>query len=89
MSLRNQPLLGDLLLALRAVVGGRLELLKDHFEAQVSGTPAEWHLDLRPMHADVSRYIEWIHVSGHGPEPLRFEIIERSGDRTVTEIEPR
>jgi outer membrane lipoprotein-sorting protein len=88
-SLRNQPLLGGLLLGFRAVVSGHLDMLAASFEVQVSGTPEAWRIDLRPTQADVAKYIGAIHVTGKGSEPLRFEILERNGDRTVTAIEPR
>ena len=88
-SLRNQPLLGGLLLGFRAVVSGHLDMLADSFEVQVSGTSEAWRIDLRPTQADVAKYIGAIHVTGKGSEPLRFEILERNGDRTITAIEPR
>lgn len=88
-SLRNQPLLGGLLLGFKAVVSGHLEMLAPSFEVQVSGTPEAWRMDLRPTQADVAKYIEAIRVTGKGSEPLRFEILECNGDRTITAIEPR
>lgn len=88
-SLRNQPLLGALLLGFKAVVSGHLDMLAGSFEVQVSGTPEAWRIDLRPTQADVAKYIEAIHVTGKGSEPLRFEILERNGDRIITAIEPR
>jgi outer membrane lipoprotein-sorting protein len=88
-SLRNQPLLGGLILGFKAVVSGHLEMLAASFEVQVSGTPEAWQIDLRPTQADVAKYIEAIHVTGKGSEPLRFEILECNGDRTITAIEPR
>jgi Outer membrane lipoprotein carrier protein LolA-like len=88
-SLRNQPLLGGLLLGFKAVISGRLDTLAATFDSTVSGTADEWRLDLRPTQADVVRYIDIIHISGRGSEPLRFEVLERSGDLTVTDIEPR
>jgi hypothetical protein len=88
-SLRNQPLLGALLLGFKAVVSGHLDMLAGSFEVQVSGTPEAWRIDLRPKQADVAKYIGAIHVTGKGSEPLCFEILERNGDRTITAIEPR
>lgn len=88
-SLRNQPLLGGLLLSFKAVIGGQLESLDSTFIATVGGTADQWTLDLRPTQPDVAKYIAVIHVSGHRSEPLHFEVVERSGDRTVTDIEPR
>ncbi len=88
-SLRNQPLLGGLLLGFKAIISGRLDTLVSTFDTAVSGSAADWHLDLRPIQPDVGRYIESIQITGRGSEPLRFEIQERSGDRTITTIEPR
>jgi Outer membrane lipoprotein carrier protein LolA-like len=88
-SLRNQPLLGGLLLSFKAVIGGQLDSLGTSFTATVGGTPDAWTLDLRPTQADVARYVDAIRVSGRRSDPLRFEVIERSGDRTVTDIVPR
>lgn len=88
-SLRNQPLLGGLLLSFKAVIGGQLDSLGNSFSSTVGGTAEQWTLDLRPLQPDVAKYIDVIHVSGRRSEPLRFEVVERSGDRTVTDIEPR
>jgi hypothetical protein len=89
LSLRNQPLLGGLLLGFKAIVGGQLESLATTFAVTPGGTVDAWTLDLRPTQPDVARYIEVIHVSGRRSDPLRFEVVERSGDRTVTTLEPR
>lgn len=89
LSLRNQPLLGGLLLSFKAVIGGQLDSLGSTFTTALDGTADQWSLELRPTQADVAKYIEVIHVSGRRSEPLRFEVVERSGDRTVTDIEPR
>jgi len=88
LSLRNQPLLGGLLLSFKAVIGGQLDSLGSTFATVLKGTADQWTLELRPIQADVAKYIEVIHVSGVRSEPLRFEVVERSGDRTVTDIEP-
>jgi hypothetical protein len=88
-SLRNQPLLGGLLLSFKAIIGGQLDSLASSFSTSVAGTAEQWTLDLRPLQPDVAKYIDVIHVSGRRSEPLRFEVVERSGDRTVTDIEPR
>lgn len=89
LSLRNQPLLGGLLLSFKAVIGGQLDSLGPDFATVLKGTADQWTLELRPTQAEVARYIEVIHVNGRRSEPLRFEVVERSGDRTVTDIEPR
>jgi len=89
LSLRNQPLLGGLLLGFKAVIGGQLDSLASTFAVTPGGTPDAWTLDLQPLQADVARYIDVIHVSGRRSEPLRFEVVERSGDRTVTDIQPQ
>lgn len=87
-SLRNQPLLGSLLLGFKAVVSGRLETLAPDFETDVSGTAANWTLLLKPSAPDLARYIDHILVVGQETGPQRFEVLERNGDRTVTGIEP-
>ncbi len=88
LSLRNQPLLGGLLLGFKAIVSGRLETLGPDFETTVSGTAGNWSLVLTPRQPDVARYIDHILVNGRESGPQRFEVRERNGDRTVTEIEP-
>jgi hypothetical protein len=88
-SLRNQPLLGGLLLGFKAIIGGQLDSLGASFSTSVAGTAEQWTLDLRPLQPEVAKYIDVIHASGRRSEPLRFEVVERNGDRTVTDIEPR
>lgn len=85
-SLRNQPLLGGLLKGFKAVVSGDLVALTPDFESTVNGTAEDWTLTLRPVQPDVARYIENIEVLGNRSEPRRFTVVERNGDRTVTDI---
>lgn len=88
-SLRNQPLLGGLLLGFKAVVSGRLETLEPAFATSVSGTAASWTLLLEPRASELARYIDHILVVGQELGAQRFEVLERNGDRTVTVIEPQ
>jgi len=88
-SLRNQPLLGGLLLGFKAVVSGQIDTLTGEFATTVTGSAESWRLDLAPARPEVAKYIETISVTGRMTEPLRFEVIERNGDRTVTDIAPR
>lgn len=85
-SLRNQPLLGGLLKGFKAVVSGDLATLTPDFTSMVTGTAENWTLALRPVQPEVARYIESIEVLGSGSEPRRFTVVERNGDRTVTEV---
>jgi hypothetical protein len=87
-STRNQPLLSGLMLGFQAVVSGQLASLEPYYLLNVSGTAQAWQLLLQPRDKEISRYVSSLVVTGRNSEPLKFEVNERSGDRTVTEILP-
>ena len=88
LSTRNQPLLRGLMLSFQSVVSGQLSALEPYYTLQTSGNASKWQLMLEPKDAEIKKYVERVVVDGRDSNPLRFEVIERSGDRTVTEIEP-
>jgi hypothetical protein len=85
-STRNQPLMQGLLLSFQAVVSGRLALLDSYYQSQLSGTPQQWQLTLQPTDAALASHVDHVIIDGRESNPVRFEIVERNGDRTVTDI---
>ena len=88
LSTRNQPLLRGLMLSFQSVVSGQLSALEPYYYLHTSGNPSKWQLTLESKDSEIKKYVERVVVDGRDSNPLRFEVIERSGDRTVTEIEP-
>jgi outer membrane lipoprotein-sorting protein len=85
-STRNQPVLRGLMLGFQAVVSGQLDTLHEYYSVELKGDAGHWQLKLTPTDTQLSRYINRVNISGEQGEPRQFEIIERNGDRSVTDI---
>jgi outer membrane lipoprotein-sorting protein len=88
LSTRDQPLLRGLMLSFQAVVSGKLDMLEPYYLLQLTGDPAQWQLVLDPKDAALKQHVKRVVIDGRESNPVRFEVTEQSGDRTVTEIEP-
>lgn len=88
LSTRDQPLLRGLMLSFQAVVSGKLETLEPYYLLQLTGEPSQWQLVLDPKDTALKQHVKRVVIDGRESNPLRFEVIEQAGDRTVTEIEP-
>jgi outer membrane lipoprotein-sorting protein len=88
LSTRDQPLLRGLMLSFQAVVSGKLTTLEPYYLLQLTGDAAQWQLVLDPKDTTLKQPVKRVVIDGRESNPLRFEVLEQSGDRTVTEIEP-
>jgi hypothetical protein len=85
--LSSQPLLAAFAASLRGVLGGDLGLLREHYRILLGGDELSWRLELLPLEADAARYVERIIVSGEGGRIRQIEVHERSGDRSVMQLQ--
>jgi outer membrane lipoprotein-sorting protein len=84
--LSSQPLLAAFAASLRGVLGGNAELLGQHYRLTLDGDEQEWRLEMTPIEAEITRYVERISVSGHAGRIAQIEVHERSGDRSVLQV---
>ena len=84
--LSSQPLLAAFAASLRGVLGGDAELLRQHYRLTLEGDEQQWRLELTPIEAEITRYVERIAVSGHASHIEQIEVRERSGDRSVLQV---
>lgn len=72
------------------IFSGDIERIESVYEVEYRiSTPdgdASWHLRLVPRAEPLSRLIQSISISGHGQGVDRLEVVEVSGDRTMTRI---
>lgn len=87
-STRNQPVLLGLLRCFQAVVTGQIDALSSYYDAEVRGNADAWGLALVPRDPQLARYVRKLDVTGRRGEVLRLEVLEVSGDRSVTELMP-
>ncbi|APV50462.1 hypothetical protein BWI17_12620 [Betaproteobacteria bacterium GR16-43] len=85
-AIASQPTLAAFAASLRGVLSGDSAVLRKYFKLRVSGAEEAWSLELVPIDAAVSRYVERVVVEGRGGRVGRIETFEVSGDRTVLEL---
>jgi hypothetical protein len=82
----SQPLLSAFAASLRGVLGGDAALLRKHYRMTLEGVEQAWRLELLPVDAEITRYVERILVSGRAGRIELIETRESSGDRTVLQV---
>jgi hypothetical protein len=85
-TITRAPGIAGLVESIRATRAGDLGALERFFEVEVGGNRDEWRLRLRPHDRELAEYVNAVTVKGAGPRIERIEVDERSGDRTVMEI---
>lgn len=82
----SQPLLAAFAASLRGVLAGDAALLRKHYRMTLEGVEQAWRLELLPVDAEITRYVERILVSGRAGRIELIETRESSGDRTVLQV---
>lgn len=82
----SQPLLSAFAASLRGVLAGDAALLRKHYRMTLEGLEQAWRLELLPVDAEITRYVERILVSGRAGRIELIETRESSGDRTVLQV---
>jgi hypothetical protein len=88
-ALSTQPALSAWIASLRATLAGDAAALQARFDVRVSGTLAQWRLDLTPRDAALAAVVERLAIAGHGSDVVRFEVDERKGDSSRMTISPK
>ncbi|MES2533213.1 MAG: LolA-related protein [Pseudomonadota bacterium] len=89
MPLDSVPELLGLVEAMRATLAGNASVLQRYFSVQVTGSAAEWALDLAPVDGRLSSQIAALRLVGRAGEVLGIEMEFRGGDRSVMTIVPK
>ncbi|CAN5632049.1 hypothetical protein BH10PSE18_BH10PSE18_12040 [soil metagenome] len=89
MPLDSVPELLGLVEAMRATLAGNASVLQRYFSIQVTGSAAEWALDLAPVDGRLSSQIAALRLVGRAGDVLGIEMEFRGGDRSVMTIVPK
>lgn len=74
--------------SLRATLAGDLAALERYFEVHARGAADAWSLTLIPRAAELSNYVTRVEIAGSKEQLSRIEVIEASGDRSLTTLQP-
>lgn len=88
LSLDEYPVLNAFIESLRGILAGDLGRLKEYYFINFSVNGANWKIKLTPNDDDLAEYIEEILISGHATDLLGIEVIESTGDRSITTLLP-
>ena len=84
--LASQPVLAAVAASLRGVLAGDEKLLREHFRIALSGTEADWRLELTPIDEEVARLVSAVAVTGQAARVAVIEVREAGGDRSVLQV---
>jgi outer membrane lipoprotein-sorting protein len=73
--------------SLRATMAGDLPALERHFTVHLQGSLEDWTLTLIPREAALADIVTRVEIAGANASLRRIEVLEASGDRSVTVIE--
>jgi len=85
-SVSGAPGLAAMIESVRATRAGDLDALRLHFALQLEGSREQWTLTLRPLDAQLARYVSLLALSGSDARIGRVTVEEAGGDRSVMEI---
>lgn len=74
--------------SLRATLAGDLPALERHFNVHVAGDSQAWTLTLVPRDAQLAATVLRVEIAGAASSLKRIDVLEASGDRTQTSLEP-
>lgn len=88
MALDAVPELAALVDAIRGTLSGDATLLKKHFRIELSGSDAQWVLQLTPLDGRLAEQVPGIQIVGQGGDLRSVELRLRGGDRSLMLIDP-
>jgi hypothetical protein len=68
-------------------MAGDLPALERHFTVHLQGSLEDWTLTLIPREAALADIVTRVEIAGANASLRRIEVLEASGDRSVTVIE--
>jgi outer membrane lipoprotein-sorting protein len=88
LTLDSMPELLGLVEAMRGTLSGDGTTLQRYFRSTVSGSAANWTLDLLPADSRLAAQVRSIRISGRASEVIGLEMEFVGGDRSVMNITP-
>ena len=85
-SASGSPGIAALVEGIRATRAGDLAALERHYEVRVAGRAERWSVTLKPVDAEVARYVTAMVFSGAAGRIARVEVQEAGGGRSVMDI---
>ncbi len=89
LSLQSQPMLRALIDSIRSTLQGDAAALRKFYRLELIGEASAWTLVLLPADVQLAEFVTVIRMTGGGGILRSMEIVETSGDRTVTRFEAR
>ena len=87
MSLDQQPMLRALVDSIRSTLRGDAQALRKFYRLELVGEASGWTLVLLPSDLQLAEFVRVIRMTGGAGVLRSMEIVEASGDRTVTWFE--
>lgn len=88
LDLNQIPLVKAFLSPLRATLAGDLQALQEHYRVAYSTQDTLWMLRLQPRTEQLQGFVNEVVLSGSGDQIQVIEILEKDGDRSVTNLSP-
>ncbi len=89
LSLQSQPMLRALIDSIRSTLRGDAAALRKFYRLELVGEANAWTLVLLPSDVQLAEFVTVIRMTGGGGMLRSMEIVEASGDRTLTRFEAR
>jgi outer membrane lipoprotein-sorting protein len=86
--LDSMPELLGMVEAMRGTLTGNAQSLQRYFRSTLTGTSANWTLDLQPIDERLAAQVKDLRLTGRGGEVLGVEMEFIGGDRSVMFITP-
>ena len=87
MSLHSQPMLRALIDSIRSTLRGDEAALRKFYRLELVGEAKAWTLVLLPADVQLAEFVTVIRMTGGAGVLRSMEIVEASGDRTLTRFE--
>lgn len=89
LQLRDYPALQAFAESLRGTLSGDLAALRRFYRVELDGAWDDWRLILLPSDAQMAELVQRVLIAGSEGNVRRIELLETSGDRSVTTIHAR
>lgn len=84
--LSEVPQAAAMLVGFRALLGGDVAAVEQHFTLASAGNPAHWVLTLTPRSGALQQQLAAIVIDGRGNEPRCLTITDANGDASITMV---
>lgn len=72
--------------AMRGILSGNLKTLKKNFDVKLSGSRANWTMELTPQDEEMLDYVEKLKFQGKGTKLFKVDTLSSNGDRSIVNI---